>query len=351
MLTVLLARQWAILRADKLNLVFLAAQAAVIGLLAGWVGRSQPEFRLFLMMIATLWFGCNNAAQQLTREVPVFRRERVSGLGLHTYLLSKWQFLSAITLVQCALMLVCMTAVLGLSAAIGSSPQTEWADVTATGWVLHTLAFALTSGTGVGIGLAISALARSSTQAAIWVPLVLIPQILFAGFVVPLADMPASVRMFSHAIPSASSQRLLDLGHIIYKPLPAITHNTRKPLFWDSVPDGDGWKPKFISIATPGGSHDDIAELNPLNRAWQNLAVKHSEIGTAAPVNPGSGAVHVNEHPLVKGKSGDRFSDFSSAWISIAGLLAWLAAAYATITFGLKRRDPLRVAANPGRQA
>ena len=344
MLRVLLARQWAILRADKLNLVFLAAQAAVIGLLAGWVGRSQPEFRLFLMMIATLWFGCNNAAQQLTREVPVFRRERVSGLGLHTYLLSKWQFLSAITLVQCVLMLVCMTAVLGLSEAIGSSPQTEWADVTATGWVLHTLAFALTSGTGVGIGLAISALARSSTQAAIWVPLVLIPQILFAGFVVPLADMPASVRVFSHAIPSASSQRLLDLGHIIHKPLPAITHNTRKPLFWDSVPDGDGWKPKFISIATPGGSHDDIAELHPLNRAWQNLAVKHSEIGTAAPVNPGSGAVHVNEHPLVRGKSGDRFSDFSSAWISIAGLLAWLAAAYATITFGLKQRDPLRVA-------
>ena len=77
------------------------------------------------MMIATLWFGCNNAAQQLTREVPVFRRERVSGLGLHTYLISKWKFLSWITLVQCALMLVCMTAVLGLSAALGLSPQTK----------------------------------------------------------------------------------------------------------------------------------------------------------------------------------------------------------------------------------
>lgn len=343
-LMTLIARQWAILRSDRLNLIFLAAQAAVIGLLAGWVGRSEPEFRLFLMMIATLWFGCNNAAQQITREVPVFRRERVSGLGLHTYLMSKWKFLSWITLVQCALMLACMVAALGLSAAIGTSPQTKWADVTATGWVLHIAAFALTSVTGVGIGLAISSLARSSTQAAIWVPLVLIPQILFAGFVVPLADMPASVRLFSHAVPSASSQRLLDLGNIIGKPMPAITHNTRKPLFWDSVEREGVWKPDFISISTPGGSHDDIGQIHALNRAWQNLAVKHSEIGTAAPRKPDDGSVHVNEHPLVHGKSGDRFSDFTAGWISLGALGLWLAAAYATITFGLKQRDPLRMA-------
>lgn len=344
LLMVLLARQWAILRSDRLNLVFLCAQAAIIGVLAGWVGRSQPEFRLFLMMIATLWFGCNNAAQQLTREVPVFRRERVSGLGLHTYLLSKWKFLSAITVVQSALMLACMIGVLGISTAIGTSPQTEWVNLTAVGWALHCATFVLTSLTGVGIGLAISALARSSTQAAIWVPLVLIPQILFAGFVVPLADMPASVRIFSHVVPSASSQRLLDLGHIIDKPLPAITHNTRKPLFWDSVEKDGEWKPKFISIPTPDGPHDDIAELNPLNRAWQNLAVNHSQIGTTAPKKPEDGSVHVNEHPLVRGKSGDKFHDFSSAWTSLGGLGAWLAAAYITIAAGLKKRDPLRMA-------
>jgi ABC-type multidrug transport system ATPase subunit len=342
MLMTLIARQWAILRSDRLNLVFLAAQAAVIGMLAGWVGRSQPEFRLFLMMIATLWFGCNNAAQQITREVPVFRRERVSGLGLHTYLMSKWKFLSWITIVQSVLMLGCMLAVLGLSSVIGTSPQVEWANATAAGWALHITALILTSITGVGIGLAISALARSSTQAAIWVPLVLIPQILFAGFVVPLADMPSSVRLFSHAVPSASAQRLIDLGNIAGKPLPAITHNTGKPLFWNSVEQDGEWKPKFTSIATPAGSHDDIAELHPLNRAWQNLAVKHSEIGTAAPKKPEDGSVHVNEHPLVRGKSGDRFQDYSAAWISLGALGAWIAAAYLTITFGLKLRDPLR---------
>ena len=276
--------------------------------------------------------------------MPVFRRERVSGLGLHTYLISKWKFLSWITLVQCALMLVCMTAVLGLSAALGLSPQTEWANPKPIGWVLHTAAFVLTSFTGVGIGLAISSLARSSTQAAIWVPLVLIPQILFAGFVVPLADMPASVRLFSHLVPSASSQRLLDLGHIIHQPLPAITHNTRVPLFWKSD-DQEPPQPVIRPIPTPPdsktSSHDNTVEMNSLNRAWQNLAVRHGDVGKLAPDEP-SGKIYVTEHPLVTSKSGEPFGDFSSAWISIGALIAWLAAAYMVITLGLRKRDPLR---------
>ncbi|HWB04960.1 MAG TPA: ATP-binding cassette domain-containing protein [Verrucomicrobiales bacterium] len=344
-LIVLLQRQWAILRSDKLNIVFLFAQAAIIGLLAGWVGRSEPEFRMFLTMIAALWFGCNNAAQQLTREIPVFRRERVSGLGIHTYLQSKWTFLSAITVMQCAVMLCCMIAVLGLSSALGLIPLTEWAEVKPAGYLLHAAAFILTSFTGVGIGLAISATARSSTQAAIWVPLILIPQILFAGFVVPLADMPVSVRMFSHLIPSASSQRLLDLGNIIDKPMPVMTHNTKIPLFWESKQKEDGtWAPRSFSMPVKDGvPRDDIAEMNNLNRAWQNLAVDHSKIGTFAPPSPSGESVYVSDRPDVPGKvAGDIFKDMKPAWIAMSFLFGWLIAAYAIIWTGLLRRDPLR---------
>jgi len=344
-LIVLLRRQWAILCSDPLNLVFLVAQAAVIGGLAGWVGRSQPEFRMFLTMIATLWFGCNNAAQQLTREIPVFRRERVSGLGIHTYLQSKWSFLSAITLLQCAVMLGCMLGVLLVSSALSLSPATEWAGVTGTGMLLHAAAFALTSITGVGIGLGISALARSNTQAAIWVPLILIPQILFAGFVVPLADMPASVRIFSHVIPSASSQRLLDLGHIIDKPMPVMTHNTRVPLFWESKKNSEGdMVPQSVTMKTPDGTdRNDISAVSHLNRGWQNLAVNHSRIGAVAPARPGEDVVHVSERPDVPGmKAGDSFRDLKPAWIAFSLLGAWLVAAYATILTGLLGRDPLR---------
>jgi ABC-type multidrug transport system ATPase subunit len=343
-LIVLLQRQWAILHSDKLNVVFLSAQAAVIGLLAGWVGRSEPEFRMFLTMIAALWFGCNNAAQQLTREIPVFRRERVSGLGIHTYLQSKWAFLSAITVMQCAVMVSCMMVVLLISSALGFAPLTQWADMTPTGYLLHAIAFVLTSLTGVGIGLAISSTARSSTQAAIWVPLILIPQILFAGFVVPKANMPASVRLFSNLIPSASSQQLLDLGHIIDKPMPLMTHNTRVPLFWETKQlEDQSLAPRTTNMPVNGGnSRNDINEVSHLNLAWQNLAVDHSLIGNLAPEKPEEG-VAVPARPDVPGKvAGQRFTDMKPAWVAISLLLGWLATAYAIIWIGLMRRDPLR---------
>jgi ABC-type multidrug transport system ATPase subunit len=353
-LIVLLQRQWAILRSDKLNLVFLFAQAAVIGLLAGWVGRSQPEFRMFLTMIAALWFGCNNASQQLTREIPVFRRERVSGLGIHTYLQSKWAFLAAITMMQCVLMLGCMLGVLAVSSLLDVIPGTEWAGMTPAGFLLHGIAFVLTSLTGVGIGLAISATARSSTQAAIWVPLILIPQILFAGFVVPLADMPSSVRIFSHLIPSASSQRLLDLGHIIDKPMPVMTHNTREPLFWESKPNesGTAWTTKSLrpiklplnkdGTAPFPDKRDDMSEMSHLSRGWQNLAAEHSLIGDLAPRKPDND-IYVTERPDVPGKvAGQPFRDMKPAWVASSFLVGWLVAAYAIIWVGLLRRDPLR---------
>ena len=45
----------------------------------------------------------------------------------------------------------------------------------------------------VGIGLMISALVANTTQNMLWVPLVLIPQILFGGIVVQVPDMSRSV--------------------------------------------------------------------------------------------------------------------------------------------------------------
>ncbi len=352
-LRVLLQRQWAILTSDRLNGVFLFAQAAVIGLLAGWVGRSQPEFRMFLTMIAALWFGCNNAAQQLTREIPVFRRERVSGLGIHTYLQSKWLFLSVITVFQCAVMLGCMVLVLFLSGALSLTPLTVWAEVHPMGHLLHAIAFVLTSLTGVGIGLGISATARSSTQAAIWVPLILIPQILFAGFVVPLPDMPASVRLFSHLIPSASSQRLLDVGHVIHKPVPVMTHNTQNPLFWETEAStrDDGTleyraKKKSLEKRNDGGDYtEDIFSLDPLNRSWQNLIVDHAISGSYAPPKPADNEVFIQRRPgdiVNDRKAGDVFTSLDAAWVAGAFLAGWLVMAYLVIWWGLRRRDPLR---------
>ena len=50
-----------------------------IGLLVTWVSH-DPALVLFFAYIATLWFGCGNAAQEIVKELPMFRRERLIGV-------------------------------------------------------------------------------------------------------------------------------------------------------------------------------------------------------------------------------------------------------------------------------
>jgi len=64
----------------------------------------------------------------------------------------------------------------------------------------------------VGIGLAISALARSVLQAVMLVPLVLIPQILFSGFTPPAGELTAGPYAVSRVMPSAAVQSVMDVS-------------------------------------------------------------------------------------------------------------------------------------------
>jgi ABC-type multidrug transport system ATPase subunit len=106
-LWMLLARQWKVLAADPLNIAFLLAQSVLIGLLVGWVADGLV-LRGFLAIIATMWFGCSNGAQQIVGELPIFRRERVSGQGLAPYIASKFLFLTTITSIQAILLVITM---------------------------------------------------------------------------------------------------------------------------------------------------------------------------------------------------------------------------------------------------
>ncbi|MCB1224405.1 MAG: ATP-binding cassette domain-containing protein [Verrucomicrobiales bacterium] len=108
-LGVLLARQWSILVSAPLNYLFLILQAVAIGLMVGWVDDS-PVLQMFLCVIATLWFGCSNGAQQIVAELAVFRRERLAGLGLNAYLIAKFGFWTFITTVQAILLFAIVLA-------------------------------------------------------------------------------------------------------------------------------------------------------------------------------------------------------------------------------------------------
>jgi ABC-type multidrug transport system ATPase subunit/pSer/pThr/pTyr-binding forkhead associated (FHA) protein len=195
-LPILLRRQWAILMADRRNLAMLVAQPVWIAALVCWVSR-DVSLIMFFGMLATLWFGCSNAAQEIVREIPIYRRGRLIGVGRHAYLASKFTFLAAVTLAQAALLLAALQLFSG-----GLPGTTPW----------QAGAFIGTALAAVGIGCAISAWARSVMQSVIAVPLLLIPLIIFSGYTVPAHEMRPEVRVVAAVTPSFAAQRMLDVS-------------------------------------------------------------------------------------------------------------------------------------------
>lgn len=197
-LGILLSRQMAILKADWKNFAFLLGQPVVIAALVSWV-TSDSSLALFFAYVATLWFGCSNAAQEIVRELPIFKRERIVGVGCHSYLLSKFVFLGITTCLQALVLFLTME--LGARGLGGSIP---WQ----IGGLLS-VAFA-----SVGIGLAISAVVRSVMQAVLIVPLCLIPLILFSGQPVPAHEMKPPVSAVARLTPSYATQSLMDVSFL-----------------------------------------------------------------------------------------------------------------------------------------
>ena len=366
-LSVLIQTQWSILRADPRNWKSLLLQAVGIGALAGWVGRDDPEFRFFACLIATLWFGCSNAAQTITRELPIFRRERIAGLSLHPYILSKTVFLSVISWLQVLMLLAAQSlpVLLGAATGKGDNPGADIFPGTLGGMGLFGLAFGLAGVVGVMIGLSLSSHARTTTQATLWVPLVLIPQILFSGFVVTLPEMPPLARFFSHAVPSASAQRLLDAGNIAGARMPLMTDKTEVPMFFwtdfkETIPGGSA--NTLVPLAVKknlrvNGRMEPMRyrEVDEYATSWQNVAIDASQIGKvmlpthsgkkADPGNAGEAEDSTTKNylyrrPDVSIEAGELYPVSGTAVLSVISLLLWVAACYGIIYVGLTLAQP-----------
>ncbi len=165
-----------VLLKDKLNLFILFAQAPVIAFLTFLVtGNDQPrDFVYFVLALVSIWFGTSVAAREIIRERAVYRRERMVNLGILPYVGSKLFVLGLIVGVQCLLLFVPLK-MLDLA---GAMPMPGQLLGVPQFWVML-----LTAAVGVGLGLLVSALVKTSEMATSLVPLILIPQILFSGLV------------------------------------------------------------------------------------------------------------------------------------------------------------------------
>ena len=444
-LFLLAARQWKILCSDRMNLAFILAQPLLIGFLDSWVA-DELAMRMFLCIVATMWFGCSNGAQQIVAELPIFRRERICGQGMNAYILSKLGFLSLVSLIQAVILLfttfyfaqvfhpadtdmdnlvkdisirltppvppgetarqegnfeaasndepasgtstvppaseagepkptgpnpIAVTSLIALSQffevtqnIIDSGPRViSQADgspmrdaqgremilpglpviqVLGVTLGLRFIAIAAAALVSVCIGLTISSLVKNTTQAVLWVPLVLIPQILFGGIVVSVPDMSRSVRAFSHAMPCFSAQRIMDVASIYGLSTPFLTNRTKKPLFLTSR----GGKENVQWIIDGRTFSQAYDKLSPVNVSWQNLVVVPERVGQHKQVGDRSeDDLQVSYRDTVDSRrdvrftKGTRYRSLIPFQFSLCVLGAWVVLCYTTILLGLRAKQ------------
>jgi ABC transport system ATP-binding/permease protein len=192
---VLVDRYARLLWRDKRNLALLVIQVPLLALAMASLfaadvfdragGSSQQAAQLIFLLITTaLWFGAIDAAREIVKERSVLDRESSAGLRLSSYLASKCVVLLSIAALQTTVMATIVFAFRPLD----ESPSTAlgvMAILVVCSWV------------SVAMGLAISAFARTEDQATSFIPLVLLPQLLFAGALVPVDGMGRAAELVS----------------------------------------------------------------------------------------------------------------------------------------------------------
>src|SRR5439155_24849033 len=135
----------------------------------------NAEKTLFVMAFAAVMFGCINSAREIVKEGGIYRRERTVNLGIAPYVFSKLVVLGILCLLQSGVLVLMVNAV---------SPFHQGIFLPVLLEIYITMA--LTSLAGLALGLAVSALVPNNDRAMSFVPILLIPQVIFSGIIFKL---------------------------------------------------------------------------------------------------------------------------------------------------------------------
>lgn len=202
--TATLARRYALLFfRDRRNLAIIGAQTVLLALATAVLFKSGVFNRLpaggvaprnymhagesaqliFLMLTIAIWFGAISSAREIIKERTVFAREFSVGVRLSSYLGSKALVLLPLATLQTLLLAWIVFQLRPLNQSGAGLPVLS--ILIATSW------------TAVSLGLVVSACARSEDQASSFIPLILIPQLLFGGAIVSTQQMGSAIRVLS----------------------------------------------------------------------------------------------------------------------------------------------------------
>ena len=144
-----------------------------------------PAQIVFWIAFAGFFFGLTYGLLQIVGEMAVFRQERLAGLSVGAYVASK---VTALLPVLAAVSAV----LLGVLRGLGRLPALGW-DVYAL--LFGTIVVEATS--ALALGLLASAAVSNAAQAALALPMLCFPQVLFGGAIVPVDQMATPGRLMS----------------------------------------------------------------------------------------------------------------------------------------------------------
>ncbi|MBK1827199.1 ATP-binding cassette domain-containing protein [Haloferula rosea] len=128
---------------------------------------------LFLSATVAMFLGLTNSATEILRDRPMLRRERNTRHSPILYVAAKFAALAAVAMVQCFIYTLVGHRILEIHGTLAD--QWQWMSLTAF--------------SGTALALLVSALVRTERAALTAVPLLLVPQMLLAGALVPFREM------------------------------------------------------------------------------------------------------------------------------------------------------------------
>jgi ABC-type multidrug transport system ATPase subunit len=154
---------------------------------------------LFWIAFGGFFFGLTYGLLQICTELPIVRRERMAGVGLAPYLMSK-------VLVLLPLLAAIDLLLLGLLRLLHRLP-----DVGAGDFGALYLTLLLATAAALSLGLLCSAAVSDAAQATLALPMLCFPQVLFVGAILPVPLMAPVGRWLSYAMSNRWSFEAL--GH------------------------------------------------------------------------------------------------------------------------------------------
>lgn len=212
---VVLRRSALVLWRDRWLRSMIVAQPFVLAILVSVIQFNPGKLKslVFFSLVVACWLGMNNSICDLVRDRRHYIRDRLGGMSPEAYLGAKCAFYALIGACQLIVFLILVRWLAPLIMPEGLAK--ELSDYSFLAWLA---VLAIVYFCGLGLAFLVSALVRSEEAAVVWLPILILPQILISGMTTgveimeqtdprPFRPLIVTIRYPTQAAKTADSNR------------------------------------------------------------------------------------------------------------------------------------------------